>query len=171
VRKFFEGGECVSYGARVLNEGGYHAIPKLSFPGGMLAGCSAGFLNVSKIKGTHNAMKTGMVAAETIMEKIGADGLDSIEATELSNYQANVDDTWVLPGLKKSRNFQPGFKKGLWFGLAHGGLLMHLTKGREPWTLAVTAEDSTKTEPASKHQEIKYPKHDGVLTFDLLTNL
>lgn len=91
IRGFFEGGECISYGARVLNEGGYHAIPKLSFPGGMLAGCSAGFLNVAKIKGTHNAMKTGMVAAESIFEEIGVSGsIDSLDGKNLEKYESNV---------------------------------------------------------------------------------
>ena len=116
-RKVLEGGQCISYGARVLNEGGYHAIPKLTFPGGMLAGCSAGFLNVAKIKGTHNAMKTGMIAAETIFKSH-----ENLESQELKSYETSVRDSWVAKELKESRNFKGGFEKGLWAGLIHGGI-------------------------------------------------
>lgn len=106
VRKYFEGGDCVSYGARVLNEGGFHAIPKLTFKGGMLAGCSAGLLNVAKIKGTHNAMKSGMLAAEEILNEIGISGSsDSLADKELSGYEQALHDSWIKPGLYKSRNF------------------------------------------------------------------
>lgn len=88
-KKVLEGGTCISYGARVLNEGGYHAIPKLTFPGGMLAGCSAGFLNVAKIKGSHNAMKTGMLAAEAIFKS------ETLEGIELVGYEKEVRSSWV----------------------------------------------------------------------------
>lgn len=165
-----EGGECIQYGARVLNEGGYHAIPKLTFPGGMLAGCSAGFLNVAKIKGSHNAMKTGMLAAEAIFENFKQnDG--QVTGAELKNYETNVRSSWVAQELKESRNFKGGFQKGLWFGMAHGGLISHLTKGREPWTLSHKKPDSEYTGLKDQFKEIEYPKHDGKLTFDLLTNL
>lgn len=93
MKKVLDGGDCISYGARVLNEGGYHAIPKLTFPGGMLAGCSAGFLNVAKIKGTHNAMKTGMLAADAIFEASQSE--EGLESKELTNYEKNVRDSWV----------------------------------------------------------------------------
>lgn len=121
IRKVLEGGECISYGARCLNEGGFHAIPKLAFPGGMLAGDSAGFLNVMKIKGTHNAIKTGMLAAESIFDEVKK-GKD-ISGVELNNYEENVKNSWVHSELKQSRNFKNGFDKGLWFGLLHGGIL------------------------------------------------
>ena len=101
----------------MLNEGGYHAIPKLTFPGGMLAGCSAGFLNVAKIKGTHNAMKTGMLAAESIFKS-----QDELISNELKDYEVSVKDSWVAKELKQSRNFKGGFEKGLWAGLLHGGI-------------------------------------------------
>lgn len=100
-----------------MNEGGYHAIPKLTFPGGMLAGCSAGFLNVAKIKGTHNAMKTGMLAAESIFASY-----EDLDNKELKDYEKSVKESWVAKELKESRNFKGGFEKGLWAGLAHGGL-------------------------------------------------
>ena len=125
----------------MLNEGGYHAIPKLTFPGGMLAGCSAGFLNVAKIKGSHNAMKTGMLAAEAIYDNFSKnDG--QVTGDELSAYETSVRSSWVAQELKESRNFKGGFDKGLWVGMAHGGLISHITKGREPWTFAHTKTDS-----------------------------
>lgn len=142
IREFLEGGECVSYGARVLNEGGYHAIPKLTFPGGMLAGCSAGFLNVAKIKGTHNAMKTGMLAAEEIFNQHESEDFDG---KELTAYEKSVKDSWVSKELHESRNFKGGFEKGLWHGLVHGGIVTHLTKGKEPWTHAHKTPDSQTT--------------------------
>jgi len=169
-----EGGECISYGARVLNEGGFHAIPKLTFPGGMLAGCSAGFVNVAKIKGSHNAMKTGMLAAEEIFKQASEnEDEDHLIGKELTGYEESVNSSWVADELKASRNFHGGFEKGLWAGLVHGGLTAHVTKGKEPWTFGHRKLDSestvTKDAPAAK--KIDYPKHDGKLTFDLLTNL
>jgi len=136
----------------------------------MLAGCSAGFLNVAKIKGTHNAMKTGMLAAETIFNNATEDE-DALVGKELKDYEQNVKDSWVWSDLKESRNFKSGFEKGLWAGLAHGGLVTKFTKGKEPWTLAHRTPDSATTLPKDQCKEIKYPKHDGKLTFDLLTNL
>mmetsp|Transcript_45756 Transcript_45756/g.33455 ORF Transcript_45756/g.33455 Transcript_45756/m.33455 type:complete len:321 (-) Transcript_45756:259-1221(-) len=167
MRKYLEGGECIAYGARCLNEGGFHAIPKLTFPGGLLAGDSAGFLNVAKIKGSHNAIKTGMLAAEAIV-----DGMfkGDVQGKELKNYQEKVEKSWVWSELKETRNFQSGFEKGIWFGLAHGRLIT-LTKGREPWTLDLNVGDSAATKPKDKCKPIEYPKHDGKLTFDLLENL
>lgn len=143
IRKILDGGECISYGARVLNEGGYHAVPQLYFPGGLLAGCSAGFLNVAKIKGSHNAMKTGMLAAEEIFEKFDA-GEDLSEAT-LSGYQQRYKSSWVHDELFATRNFKSGFEGGLYKGLVHGGFTQLFTKGREPWTLAHKTKDSETT--------------------------
>ena len=135
----------------------------------MLAGCSAGFLNVSKIKGTHNAMKTGMLAAEAIFEK-HMKGED-LSKQSLYNYQKSYEESWVAKELYTSRNFKSGFDKGLYVGLLHGGLTQHLTKGKEPWTLKHTGKDSEKTLPADLFEPIEYPKPDGKITFDLLTNL
>jgi len=145
----FEGAECISYGARVLNEGGYHAVPQLYFPGGALAGCSAGFLNVSKIKGTHNAMKTGMLAAEAIFEKY-SQGKD-LSKEVLENYQQKYEKSWVAEELYESRNFKSAFDYGLYPGLMHGGLTAHVTKGAEPWTLSHKHPDFEKTQPAELH--------------------
>mmetsp|Transcript_11143 Transcript_11143/g.18696 ORF Transcript_11143/g.18696 Transcript_11143/m.18696 type:complete len:215 (+) Transcript_11143:902-1546(+) len=169
IRKILEGGECISYGARCLNEGGYHAVPQLYFPGGLLAGCSAGFLNVAKIKGSHNAMKTGMLAAESIFDKVQKD--QDLGEVVLDDFQQRYKDSWVHDELFTSRNFKGGFEKGLYAGLLHGGLTQHITKGKEPWTLSHKIRDSETTETKDKHKEIVYPKHDGKLTFDLLENL
>ena len=107
----------------------------------MLAGCSAGFLNVAKIKGTHNAMKTGMLAAEAIYDDFATnDG--ELSGAELEKYETSVRSSWVAEELKASRNFKGGFEKGLWAGMAHGGLVSHLTKGSEPWTFAHKKTDS-----------------------------
>jgi electron-transferring-flavoprotein dehydrogenase len=119
VKKYLKNGECISYGARALNKGGYHSVPtNLSFKGGMITGCSAGFMNVSEIKGTHQAMKTGMIAGEEIFKKM-KDGED-LAGVDLKEYDQAVKSSWVLEDLKKWRNFQLGFKKSLWFGLTHG---------------------------------------------------
>lgn len=113
-------------------------------------------------------MKTGMLAAEAIFE---ASKNTDLENAEIKSYEEQVHSSWVAEELKVSRNFKGGFEKGLWFGLAHGGLLMHLTKGREWWTLRHKKKDCDATKPKSKAKKIDYPKHDGILTFDLLTNL
>ena len=170
ISKVLKGGKCIEYGARVINEGGYHSIPKLTFPGGMLAGCSAGFLDVAAIKGSHTAMKSGMMAAESIFDHLEANGEESLEGAEMKSYEQKIKDSWVVKDLKKSRNFKLGFDYGLWFGLAHG-FLTTLTKGREPWTLKHKIRDSEETLPASEADRIVYPKPDGVLSFDILTNL
>lgn len=120
IRKVLEGGECISYGARVLNEGGLHAVPQLTFPGGLLAGCSAGFLNVAKIKGSHNAMKSGMMAAEEIFSKFKSG--EDLSTSDMSGYQQRFKKSWVHDELHVSRNFKSGFEKGLFRGLLHGGL-------------------------------------------------
>lgn len=105
-----DGGECLSYGARAINAGGYYSVPKLTFPGGVLAGCSAGFLDVAKIKGANNAIKSGMVAAESVYENIG-------EKVEITDYETNMKKSWVFEDLKVSRNAKNNFKKGLYPGL------------------------------------------------------
>ena len=134
----------------------------------MLAGDSAGFLNVSKVKGSHNAIKTGMLAAESIYEHILNE--KELEGAELLEYEKNVRDSWVVKEMKESRNFKGGFDKGLWYGLLHGRIIS-TTKGKEPWTVKHTHKDSETTQPKDKFEPIKYPKKDGILTFDLLTNL
>ena len=167
VRKHLEGGRCISYGARALNEGGYHAIPKLTFPGGALLGCSAGFLNSVKIKGSHTAIKSGMVAAEAVHAK-----LETEEAAgEPKEYQTAMEKSWVYDELKEVRNCHGAFAAGLLPGLAYSAASAFVLKGRESWTFRNTKPDHAKTLPADQFSEIQYPKPDGVLSFDLLTNL
>jgi len=161
VRDVFEGGRRVSYGARALNEGGFQSVPKLTFPGGCLVGCTAGFLNVPKIKGTHTAMKSGMVAAEAIFEAL--DGLDA--GHEPASYPEKLQESWLWPELYKVRNIRPGFGKGLWLGLAHAAIDTYLLMGRAPWTLKNHA-DHAQLKKAADAPVIDYPKPDGVISFD-----
>jgi electron-transferring-flavoprotein dehydrogenase len=181
VRKHFEGGTCIAYGARVLNEGGYHAIPKVTFPGGALVGCSAGFLNAVKIKGSHTALKSGMLAAEAVFEGLKDDAVavaetgeldESYIAKELKSYSEKLENSWIYDELYQVRNCHQAFSKwGVGGGLVYTGLATHITKGREPWTLEHNTRDSDSTGEANKYQEKEYPAPDGKLTFDLLTNL
>ncbi len=161
VRDTFIGGRRVAYGARALNEGGFQSIPKLTFPGGCLVGCTAGFLNVPKIKGTHTAMKSGMLAAEAIFE-----ALDSYQpGDEPSSYSDKLRDSWLWQELYKVRNIRPGFVKGLWLGLAHAALDTYVLFGRAPWTLHHKADHET-LKLADRAPKIDYPKPDGVVSFD-----
>jgi electron-transferring-flavoprotein dehydrogenase len=169
IRPMFEGAKRIAYGARALNEGGLQSIPKLVFPGGALIGCSAGFLNVPKIKGSHNAMKTGMLAAEAAFGalKNGDEGPGVLAA-----YPEAVRSSWVYQELHKARNFRPAFAKwGLWPCLAYGGVELKLLGGRVPWTFRQTHEDHTRLKPAASSPKIDYPKPDGTLTFDRLSSV
>jgi electron-transferring-flavoprotein dehydrogenase len=172
-RSLFESGRCISYGARTLNEGGYQAVPKLSFPGGALLGCSAGFLNVPKIKGSHNAMKSGMICAEELFRKHQQtqEQGGSLAGVEVTEYDSAMRASPVMKELKEVRNIHPSFHKGFNFFIGYSGLDLFLLKGRTPWTFRNTVPDSAKTKLASECTEIKYPKPDGNISFDLLTNL
>lgn len=171
VARHIEGGECVQYGARVINEGGFQSIPKLTFPGGALLGCSAGFVNVPKIKGTHTAMKSGIVAAEAIFDTVRSEDVTTDSGVEVSAYQQGMENSWVWPELKSVRNYHPSFSKGLFGGMAYSGLSAFILRGKEPWTFKHTTPDVDTTEPASKHTPIEYPKPDNKLSFDILTNV
>jgi electron-transferring-flavoprotein dehydrogenase len=161
VRSVFEGGRRVSYGARALNEGGFQSIPKLTFPGGCLVGCTAGFLNVPKIKGTHTAMKSGMTAAEAIFE-----ALETMEGShEPITYAEKLQASWLWPELYKVRNIRPGFTKGLWLGLAHAAIDTYVLRGRAPWTLK-NHDDHIALKKASEAPKIEYPKPDNIVSFD-----
>jgi electron-transferring-flavoprotein dehydrogenase len=161
VRNTFVGGRRVSYGARALNEGGFQSVPKLTFPGGCLVGCTAGFLNVPKIKGTHTAMKSGMLAAEAIFE-----ALDTMQAgDEPTSYANRLQDSWLWAELYKVRNIRPGFAKGLWLGLAYAAIDTYLFFGKAPWTLRHHA-DHEGLKLASEMPKIDYPKPDGIVSFD-----
>ena len=161
IRNVFEGGRRVAYGARALNEGGFQSIPKLTFPGGCLVGCTAGFLNVPKIKGTHTAMKSGMVAAEAIFESLDA----MAPGHEPASYGDKLQDSWLWTELYKVRNIRPGFSKGLWFGLANAALDTYILRGRAPWTMHHHADHIT-LKKADEAPRIAYPKPDGEISFD-----
>ena len=162
VRKFLEGGKRISYGARALNEGGFQSIPKLVFPGGALIGDTAGFLNVPKIKGTHTAMKSGMVAAEAVVAALASED----RAPVLAEYPAMLEQSWLWEELKAVRNIRPAFAKwGMWGGLVNAALDTYVFKGRAPWTMGHHA-DHASLKTAAEAPKIDYPKPDGVLSFD-----
>ena len=161
VRSVFEGGRRVSYGARALNEGGFQSIPKLTFPGGCLVGCTAGFLNVPKIKGTHTAMKSGMLAAEAVFEVLTS----ANPVAEPASYAEKIEASWLWAELYKVRNIRPAFAKGLWLGMGYAALDTYLLRGKAPWTFHHHA-DHTNLKPASDAPVIDYPKPDNIVSFD-----
>jgi electron-transferring-flavoprotein dehydrogenase len=163
IRGVFENAKRISYGARALNEGGFQSMPNLTFPGGAIIGCAAGFLNVPKIKGTHNAMKSGMLAADAI-----SDALNGL-ADDLSAYEISLKQSSIYKELKKVRNIRPAFKSGLYAGIAHS-LLSTILCGKEPWTLK-NHSDHTCFKMAKDCKKILYPKPDGKITFDRLTSV
>ena len=163
IRPLFEGGRRISYGARALNEGGFQSIPKLTFPGGLIVGCGAGFLNVPKIKGTHTAMKSGMTAAEAVENAFRTRGLEP--GAEIDDYKARLEKTWLWDELHKVRNIRPGFRAGLMLGLINAGLDTILFRGKAPWTLR-NHHDHETLQLAAHCQKIDYPKPDGVVSFD-----
>lgn len=170
VSSTLKGGKRVAYGARALNEGGFQSIPKLTFPGGCLVGCSAGFLNVPKIKGTHNAMKSGMLAAESVFEELVASSEGIIEPKK---YSEALKSSWVWKELKGCRNVRPSFhsRLGIYGGLMYTGIFFVGLRGLEPWTLSHGGPDHKKLKKMSEATPIEYPKPDGVLSFDLLTSV
>lgn len=165
IKKFLQGGTRISYGARALSEGGYQSIPKLDVDGALLIGDSAGFLNVPKIKGTHTAMKSGMLAAERAFKSIQAQ-----DPRSLDKYNHDIQNTWITKELKPVRNIRPGFNKGLWFGLANAALISYITRGKEPWTLKHHS-DHLKLKRAQDTSPIKYPAPDGIFSFDRLSSV
>ena len=171
IRHTFDGAKRLSYGARAITEGGYQSVPKLSFPGGVLMGCSAGLVNVPRIKGSHNAVLSGMLAAEHVAEAIGAGRAND----ELATYEAAWRSTDIGKDLKKVRNVKPLWSRfGTILGVSLGGLDMWLNTlfGVSPFgTLKHGKSDAQSLEPASKHKKIDYPKPDGVLTFDRLSSV
>ncbi|GAA0633295.1 electron transfer flavoprotein-ubiquinone oxidoreductase [Sphingomonas ursincola] len=169
IRKILEGGKRVSYGARAINEGGWQSVPKLAFPGGALIGCSAGFVNVPRIKGSHTAMKSGMLAAEAAFRAIQADRTSD----ELSDYQENLNASWIAEELKKVQNVEPCVDKfGGTIGTVLGGIDMWMRQ------LGIGLPITMKHDPDYKHmgradlyKPIDYPKPDGVITFDRLSSV
>ncbi|HIF17468.1 MAG TPA: electron transfer flavoprotein-ubiquinone oxidoreductase [Cycloclasticus sp.] len=169
ISQFLEDGERVGYGARAVNKGGMQSVPKLSFPGGLLVGCDAGFLNGAKIKGNHTAMKTGMLAAETIIESLKA---GEIASKELSLMDEKYKSSWVFEELHTTRNFGPALHK---FGTLLGGsfawLDQNIFAGKLPFTWHNTTPDYDTLKPAAECEVINYPKPDGKLTFDKLSSV
>jgi electron-transferring-flavoprotein dehydrogenase len=171
IRDTFAGGKRLGYGARAINEGGLQSVPALAFPGGALVGCSAGFVNLPRIKGSHNAMKTGMLAAEAAFAALG----EGRAHDTLAAYDAGWRKSWVYEDLWKVRNVKPGLKWGLWAGMIHGGAHMWLADlglgALAPWTLRHASADHATLRPAAEMPRIDYPKPDGVLTFDKLSSV
>jgi electron-transferring-flavoprotein dehydrogenase len=170
VRRYLEGGKRVAYGARALTEGGLQSIPRLVFPGGALIGCAAGFMNVPRIKGSHNAMKSGMLAAEAAFAALRDGG-----GAELTAYPEALRRSWVYDDLYRVRNVKPGLKWGAWLGTAHAGVHLWLNSLRlgflVPWTLHHGKPDCASLKPADKCPKIAYPKPDGKITFDKLSSV
>ncbi len=172
IRTHLEGGERIAYGARAITEGGYQSVPKLAFPGGALIGCSAGFVNVPRIKGSHNAMKSGMLAAEAAFAAI----TEGRSSDELAAYQKGVETSWIASDLKRVRNVKPLWTKfGTFWGVVLGGIDMWCTTllgGLSPWrTLKHGKTDAASTGLAKDYAPIVYPKPDGVLSFDKLSSV
>jgi len=168
IRDVFEGGKRVAYGARALSEGGLQSVPKLTFPGGLLVGDTAGFLNVPKIKGTHTAMKSGMMAAEAVFEVLTVS--EPGEQLELTAYGDKVKDSWLWKELHKVRNIRPAFHKGLWAGIAYGAIDTYVFGGNAPWTFR-NKSDHDQLGKAADYPKIAYPKPDGKISFDRLSSV
>ncbi|RXZ38899.1 electron transfer flavoprotein-ubiquinone oxidoreductase [Oxalobacteraceae bacterium CAVE-383] len=167
IRKFFEGGKRISYGARAITAGGLQSLPELVFPGGALIGCDAGFLNASRIKGSHAAIKSGMLAADAAFEAIGA----KRAFDRLTAYSEAFKASWLHEELHKARNFKPAMSKGLYAGTLMVGIDQVLFGGKAPWTLRNTHADHECLKPAADYAPIVYPKPDGKLTFDKLSSV
>lgn len=167
ISPLLNGGKRIAYGARALVEGGFQSIPKLCFKGGILIGDTAGFLNVPKIKGTHTAMKSGMIAAQSLYTLFENDEITY--AQTCLGYEMALHKSWIWSELKAVRNIRPGFQKGLFFGLCNA-VLETITGGKLPWTLKNHA-DYKQLKKAADCPKIDYPKHDNILTFDRLTSV
>ena len=166
VRPMFEGGRRISYGARAINEGGYQSIPKLTFPGGLLVGCTAGFLNVPKIKGSHTAMKSGMLAGEAVFESLTSGAEDQV----VSKYVQAIKKSWIWDELYRVRNIRPAFRWGLWPGLIYSALDTYIFRGKAPWTFT-NHSDHDRLKKATAASPIEYPSPDNEVSFDKLSSV
>ena len=167
IRTFFEGAKRISYGARAITVGGLQSLPKLVFPGGALIGCDAGFLNMSRIKGSHAAIKTGMLAAEAAFGALG----ENRQHDELAAFPAAFEASWLKEELHVARNVKPWLSKGLVLGSIMTGIDQIVFRGKAPWTLHHTHADHECLKPAANYKPIAYPKPDGKLTFDRLSSV
>jgi electron-transferring-flavoprotein dehydrogenase len=167
IRPTFEGGKRIAYGARSLTAGGLTTLPKFVFPGGALVGCDAGFLNASRIKGSHSAIKTGALAAEAAFEALAAGRSND----ELLAYPQAFKESWLFEELNKARNFKQWFKKGRTIATLMTGVEQWLLRGKMPWTLHHSKPDHACLQPAAECARIEYPKPDGKITFDRLSSV
>lgn len=167
-----EGGECLAYGARALNEGGIQSIPKLTVPGAALIGDSAGFLNVPKIKGTHTSMQSGILAADAVFDAV-KDEAASAEVADVSAFEAKMESSWVMDELRQVRNIRPSFhnRAGVYGGMLYSGIDSLFLRGKVPWTFHHPGPDYAATRPAEQFSPINYPSPDGKLSFDILTSV
>ena len=167
IRSTFEGGKRISYGARAITAGGLNSLPQTVFPGGALIGCDAGYLNASRIKGSHAAIKSGMLAAEAVLSALSENRANDI----LTAYPSAFKNSWLYQELKQARNFKPWMSKGLYLGTLMVGVEQKLLGGNVPWTIHQRKADYEYLEPAKLHQVIDYPKPDGTITFDRLSSV
>ena len=167
LRGFLEGGKRIAYGARAINASGLQSLPKLAFPGGALVGCDAGFLNAPRIKGSHAAIKSGMLAGEAAFDAVAA----GRARDELAAYPAAFEASWLHDELHRARNFKPYLDRGLVTGALLWGIDQLVFRGRAPWTLRRRQADHEKLKPAAECKPIEYPKPDNVLTFDKLSSV
>ena len=151
VRKFIEGGQCISYGARALAAGGYFSLPKLTFPGGLMVGCSAGFMNVLKIKGSHTAIKSGVEAGNAVFDHLtDPDQQVNTASPQVHSYQSNMENSWVWDELRSARNIKGSFKN-MYTGLMYGGIYKFLN-GKEPFDLRNKVKDSEQIKPKKDYK-------------------
>jgi electron-transferring-flavoprotein dehydrogenase len=167
IRGFFEGGKRIAYGARAIAAGGLQSLPKLTFPGGALLGDDAGFLNASRIKGSHCAIKSGMMAAEAAFDAVVADR----RSDELTAYPEAYRQSWLFDELYRARNFKPWMAKGLYVGTLMVGIDQVVFGGKAPWTLHHDHSDNETLKKKTEVEPLRYPKPDGVLTFDRLSSV
>jgi len=169
IRQYLEGGTRVAYGARAIAKGGLQSLPKMTFPGGLLIGCDAGTLNFAKIKGSHTAMKSGLIAAETVHHALTAEGKNG---EELPAYTDNFKASWLYKELHMQRNFGPAQHKwGNMIGSAYAFIDINLFSGKLPWTLSDPKPDYAQLKPAAECKKISYPKPDGKISFDRLSSV
>ena len=169
IKETFKGGTRIAYGARALNEGGFQSIPKLTFPGGALIGCSAGFMNVPKIKGSHTAMKSGMLAAEAIASCL-LTGESTSDPVQVEGYEKSLKTSWIWEELHRVRNIRPSFRWGLWPALLYSALDTYICRGKAPWTFR-HKPDHIGLKELKECKPIKYPKPDGKISFDRLSSV
>jgi electron-transferring-flavoprotein dehydrogenase len=167
IRAFLEGGKRVAYGARAINASGLQSLPKLAFPGGALIGCDAGLLNAPRIKGSHAAIKSGMLAADAAFDAVAS----GRSGDELAAYPAAFETSWLHDELHRARNFKPYLDKGLLTGAVLWGIDQIVFRGKAPWTLHRSQADHEKLKPAAECAPIEYPRPDGKITFDKLSSV